>query len=139
MKGLTKETLAQKGQKYLKRYGVEYMYATPDGQFFLNAGRAKLHAQDDKIYKIGLLDKNSLSEKGKRLTVKEIQELIKEETSLDVLKGMLLKETEGGNRIGAIEAIEERVKAILEEEDENGDGDEDGDRDSKGKHAEETE
>ncbi len=109
--------LQAEAQPLLKRYGVNKMFATSDGQFFLIHSRAALHAGSiHTIYPVGLeVDANETdTDKPDPLSVKAIAELISEEKDLGLLHSMLLDEIAGQNRKTATAAIEKRIGILTD-------------------------
>jgi hypothetical protein len=110
--------LNQEAQALLVKYGVNKIYATSDGQFFLLESRAHLHAgKNHTVYPIEANEKEVVTNSAEgdtkeALSVKALTELIAGENDLEKVHLMLLEEIAGQNRKSAIAAFEKRI-AIL--------------------------
>ena len=124
MKSYSKEDLEKQAQKVFNKYpSTEVLYATTDGQFFLQENRAQLHASNKSLGlpKIITRDLNNIEvaevteEKG--LSVKELKTLVKATNDNATLEKMLEKEnnTEAPRKT-AIEAIEARIVELEEKQ-----------------------
>lgn len=62
MKSHSIKELQEIAQPYFEKYGVKKLYATADGQVFLNNGRAQMHAGKGKVYPINCCEGNQEKE-----------------------------------------------------------------------------
>lgn len=114
MKRYSKEELSSQAGEHFKRLGVNKLYATTDGQFFILENRAQLHAGTSlTVYR--LEDPGNLapaSEDKKPLTLKELSLRVSELLDMDQLQILLHEEVAGVNRSGAIKIIEDRIAKL---------------------------
>lgn len=115
MKTFSKKELTEKAAPVFKNHpkaGV--LYATTDGQFFLNKNRRDLHANASNlgIYDISR-DESPLTPEGgtepKLPSVAKLKDLVAEIDDEDELSALLETEKNGENRKTAVAAIEERI------------------------------
>lgn len=113
----SKAELQEAAKKHFKKLGVNKLYATTDGQFFLLENRANLHAGKNlTVYK---LEQESEPEQGqparkaeKQPTVKELLEQVDRIDDLATLTEMLHTEVAGQNRSTAVKSIEARIASL---------------------------
>lgn len=129
MKDISKNELKEMAKGYFKSEGVDTLFATSDGQFFLKEGFQKNHAGDKLAkYKFILVDGDILDFEEKKDEVKTVEvktetpakpvpipELIKLLLGIDdveSLKQIRDGESGGLNRKGAIAAVDARIHEI---------------------------
>lgn len=118
MKKNSLKELQQAAKEHFERLDVQKLYATTDGQFFLNAGRASLHAgSSHTVYPIEKaevpgLEQDAKEPEAKPLAIQELKKLLPK-MNMDELTAALMVETSGPNRKGATEAIEAQIATLL--------------------------
>lgn len=123
MKRYSKNQLEQKAKEKFKEYPkTKKLYATSDGQFFLESNRADLHVKGKKlsVVKIEKLiesgnfegTKNTGNEK-KITGIKDLKPIVKAMTDRDALTKMLEKEKASETpRQAVLNAIQERITVL---------------------------
>lgn len=122
MKTKSLSVLQKEAQHYLKKYGVNKVYVTADGQIFLLESRAKMHAgKDGKIYIVEKADEDIPKESQKADTsapkaAKEIIASLSEITDVETIRQMLNDEVGSANRKSVVSAIEKRLEGLANEQ-----------------------
>lgn len=125
MKSYSLTELQEQAKKHFDKLGVQKLYATTDGQFFLLENRARLHAgPKGMVHCIEI--KPTSSEVHNEALVKEVEDMaataplsipaLKKEIvgkSLEELHQLLTDEIAGGNRKGAVEVLEKAISALV--------------------------
>ncbi|MNS03118.1 hypothetical protein D3C72_344460 [compost metagenome] len=110
----SKSELKELAKDHFKSLGVKRLYATTDGQFFLNEGRCQLHAgSTHTVYAIDNEDPEQAEQvKEKPVSVEELKKALPS-MSMEELQAALLHETAGANRKTATAAIEAQIAVLL--------------------------
>jgi hypothetical protein len=131
MKRYSKNQLEQKAEGIFKKYPLATkLYATSDGQFFLEENRADLHVKGKKLSVVKVEKpiepsnpegKENTGDEKQTISIKDLKPIVKAMTDKEALTKMLEEEKALEDpRKSAIKLFEKRI-AELETED-NGDG-----------------
>lgn len=111
MEVIGKEKLEEMAQPLFKQEGVDTLFATVDGQFFVKRHHADNHAGlRGTVHTFTQKEKAvQTNESPAPLTVKVIAETVATIEDKGVLQQMLDAETSGPNRSTAVKAIQDRI------------------------------
>lgn len=106
------DQLQQMAGEHFARLGVNKLFATSDGQFFLLENRARLHAgKKGSVYPIENAGGESATQEAPSKSIAEIKAAL-EGADLPTLQTMLHEEVAGANRKGAVAAIQKALDAM---------------------------
>lgn len=123
MKKYSLKELQEMAKAHFDALAVNKLYATSDGQFFLNAGRANLHAgasltvypiEKEESAQEADVQKDHSSSDQKPISIAELKKQLPA-MNMSELESALMSETAGANRKGATEAIEAQIAILLKD------------------------
>jgi hypothetical protein len=118
----SKDQLQEMAKPHFKALGLNKLFATTDGQFFVLSSRAQLHAGsthtsymlEDKTAIESSTAENPTGDVKPTISVKDLITQVETETDLTKLSDMLLEEVGGPNRKTAVSAIEKRIAFVTD-------------------------
>jgi len=115
----SRQSLLEGCASLFKKHNTDKIFATTDGQYFLDHNRAHLHARSKKKMKVYELEASDLKEQDDKgnseihlLNAKTTIAAIKTIQDVEKLNTFLTEETEGKNRKSVIEAIENQIESL---------------------------
>lgn len=111
-KTFSKDQLQEKAVEYFKNLGVNKLFATADGQFFILKNRAEIHAGKGKVYEFHVQESKSSDAGDEDFTVKEIEAVAAQSSDVEQLETILRDEQEGKNRKSAVKVLTDRIEEL---------------------------
>lgn len=106
--------LAERAKERFETLKVNKLYATSDGSFFILENRARLHAgPKGNVYKLAA-NEGATPDSIVSVSIKDLKTRVANETELQALTDMMLREVGGANRKGAIDAIQVRIDELTQ-------------------------